>query len=101
MLSNEGLQQIFDAVCHHPSLRLPLLGRRIAPFKLGCEHLLRRHAGLMKGHAPVGPDGVFAQLRASTAGAVEHDKNLAPLGRDLHTEAWTASVPVDYVCCRG
>jgi len=97
MLSNERLQQIFDAICHHPSFRLALLGRWIAPVKLGCEHLLRRHTGLMKGHAPVGPDGVFAQLRAPTTGAVEHDKNLAPLGRDLDTEAGAASVPVDHI----
>jgi hypothetical protein len=39
MLSNERLQQIFDAICHHPSFCLPPLGRRIAPVKLGCEHL--------------------------------------------------------------
>jgi hypothetical protein len=54
MLSDKGLQQILDAICNESSFRLPLLGGRIASFKFGREHLLRRHAGLVKGRAPVG-----------------------------------------------
>src|SRR5262249_34972543 len=49
----EGLQQILDSVRHDASLRRSLLGRRIAAFEFRSEHLLRCHARLMKGHAPV------------------------------------------------
>src|ERR1700757_2301307 len=54
-LRYEGLQQIFDPVCHDTSPRRSLLGRRIAALESRGEHLLRCHAGLMKGHAPVWP----------------------------------------------
>ena len=60
MLSNKSLQQILDTICDDLSFRLPLLGGRIASFEFGCEYLLRRHAGLVQGRAPVGPDSIFA-----------------------------------------
>jgi hypothetical protein len=96
-LRYEGLQQILDAVRHDTSPCRSLLGRRIAAVELCREHLLRRHARLMKGHAPVWPDGVLAQPRAGTAGAVEDDEHLAAFRRDLDAEAGVSGVPVDYV----
>ena len=96
-LRDEAFQQILHAIRHHSPLRLPLLGRRIPAFQLSCEHLLCSHTCLMKRHAPVWPNGVFAQLRTSAGGAVEHDKHLATLRRDLNAEAGKAGVPVDQV----
>src|SRR5262249_9053813 len=96
-LANEGLQQILDAICHHSSLPLPLLGRWIAPLELRCEHLLRCHARLMERDPAIRADGVLAQLRASTASAVERDEHLAALRRDLHAEAGVSGVPIDSV----
>src|SRR5450432_2733972 len=51
----------------------------------------------MKRYTTVRPDGVFAQLRSGTAGAVEDDEHLATLWRNLHPESGTTSVPVNYV----
>jgi hypothetical protein len=51
----------------------------------------------MKGYAAVGADGVFAQLRARAASAVEHDEYFATLRRDLHAEAGVTGIPVDDV----
>jgi hypothetical protein len=96
-VGNECLEQILDAICYDPLVRLPLLGRGIAALKLGREYPLRRHPSLMKGHASVGPDGVFAQLRAGTAGAVENDEHLAAFGRDLDAKAGATGIPVDHV----
>ena len=61
-LGNKALQQILDPICHYSSLRLAFFRRRVAPLKLRREHLLRRHSRLMKGHAPIRPDGVLAQF---------------------------------------
>src|SRR5262252_9550424 len=96
-LRYEGLQQILDSVCHDTSPRRSLLGRRIAAFELRREHLLRRHARLMKGHAPIRPDCVLAQPRAGTAGAVENDEYPAAFGRDLDAESGATGVPVHHV----
>src|SRR5262249_24063106 len=60
-LGNERLQQVLYAVCYDSSLRLPFLDSRIAAFELRREHLLRRHAGLVKGHSPIRSDRVLAQ----------------------------------------
>src|SRR5262249_13121051 len=100
-LRYEGFQEILDTICYDPSLRLALLGRRIAAVELGGEHSLRCHSCLVEGHAPVWPDGVFAQLRAGAADTVQNDEHLAALRRDLHAEARTAGVPVNYVGLRG
>src|SRR5262249_48955786 len=94
---NEGLQQILDSICNEPSLCLPLLSRGIAAIQLCCEYFLCRHMGLMKRHAPIGPDRIFAQLRTCAAGAVENNEHLAALRCDLQPEARAAGVPVDYV----
>jgi hypothetical protein len=51
----------------------------------------------MKRYAAVWPNGILAQLRAGTAGAVEDDENLAGPGRDLHAEPGETGVPVDYI----
>src|SRR5215831_13860138 len=75
----------------------PLLGCWVATIELRCEHLLRRHAGLVKGYSPVPPDRVLAQLGAGTAGAVENDEHLAARRRDLDAEAGVSGVPVDDV----
>jgi hypothetical protein len=96
-LGNKCLQQILDAVCHDPSFRLALLGRRIAALELGREYLLRRHPSLMKGHAPIWPDRVFAQFRAGTTGAIQHDEHLAASRRNLNAEARISCIPVDDV----
>jgi hypothetical protein len=96
-LRYEGFQQIFDPIRDHTPPRRPLLGRRIAALELRREHLLRCHARLMKGHSPVRPDGVLAQLRPRACGAVEHDEHLAAFRRDLDAEAGVSGVPVDYV----
>ena len=96
-LGNERLQQILDALCYDPSFRLPFLACRIAAFELGRQHLLRRHSRLMKGHAPIRPNGVLAQLRARTAGAVENDEYLTAFRRNLDPEAGTTGVPVDNI----
>src|SRR4051794_26805553 len=95
MLGNEVLQQIIDPIRHDTSLGFPLLGCRIPSFELRREHPLRRYSCLMKRYAAVWPDGVFAQVRPGTAGAVQNDEHLAALGRDLHAEAGGSGVPVD------
>ncbi len=97
MLGNEGLQQILDPVGYGTSFRFALLGRRIAAVELRRKHLLRPQPRLMKGYASVRTDGVFAELRSGTAGAVQHDEDLATLGRDLNAETGQASIPVDEV----
>src|SRR5208337_207914 len=96
-MRDEGFQQILDPVRHYPSLGLAFLTCRIAPFQPRREHFLRRHTGLMQGNAPVWPDGVFSQLRTGTAGAVQNNKYLAALGRDLYAKAGSSRVPVDDV----
>src|SRR5262245_27275606 len=96
-LGNERLQQILDAVCYDTSFCLPLLGCRIAAFELRREHPLGRHARLMKGQAPIRPDGVLAQLRAGTACSVKNDEHLAAIWRHLDAEARTPAVPIHYV----
>src|SRR5262245_50364529 len=97
MLGNERLKQILDSICHDPSFGFALLGCRIASFELRGEHLLRRDAGLMKGYAPVRPDGILAQLRAGTASAVQDDEHLPALRRDLDAESGNSRVPVDHI----
>src|SRR5262249_40064145 len=93
----KGLQQILDTVRHDTSPRRSLLSRQITAIEPRREHLLRRHASLMKGHAPVGPDGVFAQLRAGAGGPIQDDEHLAALRCYLDAEAGAAGVPVDCV----
>src|SRR5713101_4994994 len=97
MLGDEGLQQVLHPVCHDTSPCLALFGREVTSLELRCEYLLSRQTRLMKRYAAVWPDGVFAQLRAGPAGAVENEEHLAALGRDLHAEAGRSGVPVDFV----
>src|SRR5208337_2666676 len=59
-LGNEGLHQILHSVRHDPSLCLPFLGCRVATFQSRCEHLLRCHPCLVKGHAPIRADRLLA-----------------------------------------
>jgi len=96
-LGNERLQQILDAVCYDPSLRLPFLGCWIAALESRREHLLRPHSRLMKGHTAIRPDGVLAQLRPGACSAVEYEEHLAAFRRDLDAEARAPGIPVDYV----
>src|SRR5262249_42441139 len=98
MLRNECLQQILDPVCHDATLGLAFLGGGIATFQLRGEHLLRGHARLMEGDSSVWTDGVFSQLRAGTAGAVENDEHFATFGRDLDAEPRAPRIPVDDIC---
>src|SRR5262249_59061222 len=96
-LAKDRPQQVSYGVCYVWSFRLPFPDSRIAAFELRRDHLLRRHAGLVKGHSPIRSDRVLAQLGASTAGAVQNDEHLAALRRDLDAEAGVSCVPVDYV----
>jgi hypothetical protein len=61
-LVDEGPQQNFDAIFYRPAFLLALLGRRIATLEPWSEYLLCSHAGLMKGHLTIPPNGVLAQL---------------------------------------
>src|ERR1700730_16888036 len=97
MLGNVGLQQIIYSIGNDPSLRLPLFSGRITALQLGRKDLLRRYLGLMKGHAPVWPNGIFAKLRLRSTTAVENDEHLAALGCDLHAEAGTTDIPIHEV----
>jgi hypothetical protein len=91
------VSKILDTICHDPSFGFALLGCWIPPLEPRGEHLLRGHACLMKGYAPVWPDSVLAQLRAGTAGAVQGDEHLAALRCDLDAESGKARVPVDRI----
>jgi hypothetical protein len=43
-------------------------------------------------------DGIFTQLRAGTAGAVQDDEHLAALRRDLDADSGHTRIPVvDYI----
>src|SRR4051794_11582027 len=99
MLGNEGLQYVFYPVSNYPALRSPLFSRRIAPFESSRKHLLCRNPRLMQRHTPIRADCVLAQLRARTAGSVQHDENLAARWGDLHTKARAAGIPVHGVSC--
>jgi hypothetical protein len=59
-LGDVAFQQLLHPICHCSSLALPFLRSRIPALELRCEHLLRCHVRLMKGHAAIWPDGVFA-----------------------------------------
>ena len=96
-MAYEDLQQILNAICYDPSLRLAFLACGIAALELGCKDLLRSYSCLMERDPSIRADGVLAQLRASAAGAVKRDEHLAALRRDLHAEAGVSGVPVDYV----
>ena len=92
-LRDEGFQQVLDAVCYDPSPCFPLFGRKVAPLELRSEHLLCSHTCLMKRYAPIWPNGIFAQLRPCSAGAVQNDKHFASFWSDLHAEAGRSGYP--------
>src|SRR5262249_8027831 len=83
-LGNERLQQILGAFSSVPLFPPPFPARRPAAFELGRHPLRPRPSPLMKAHTPIRPDGVLAQPRPSTAGAIENDEHLAALGCDLY-----------------